>query len=161
MEDYRRRVVRAAKIFSSSVSQADYMAAVVLLEASIETLASAISVLCNDCLHYCKEGASSRGCGERALSRIRRILIEEEKLAINNKHAKYPIDELRNAIVHGKTGKGGITFEKAEEIVMSGNAIKQFEHKVAARTRDLLSEAIGKPGNIADRICKKLTEGQS
>ena len=129
--------LRAAQLFASAASQADYVSWIVLLAATLEALSKSIERYIEECSN------KNLQVNEKD---IRRRIVEVYGLHV----AGHSVIELRNAIVHGKHSKTGLDSLKAEELIYSN--VHDIEHTVTPRTRETLRDFILKQ----DRYIEKL-----
>ena len=91
-EEVFKRFLRAVDMFSSAVSQADYVVYVFLLATTVEVLASAIKAFIE----------RSQLVFRASVKDVKDSIVEQYRLYIEYNGHRYGLIDLRNAIAHGK-----------------------------------------------------------
>jgi hypothetical protein len=137
-EEASRRFLGAAEMFSSAVSQADYVTHTFLLAATVEVLASADKALIE------KDGPGA----EVDARDLRDNIVKQQDLYIERDWHRYWLTGSRNAVAHGKAGD--IDFSLAERILYE--AARHIEHELAPSIRKALRELLEDPKGFAKKI---------
>ena len=137
-EDIFRRFLRAVEIFSSAVSQADYVVYVFLLATAVEVLASTVKAFIE----------SSQAEPRIDAKDVRNSIAKQYGLYIECSGHRYGLINLRNAVAHGKAGN--LDSILAEKILYETS--RDIEHVLAPRIRKMLREFLEDPKEFANKI---------
>jgi hypothetical protein len=130
-EEVFRRFLRAVDMFSSAVSQADYVTYVFLLAATVEVLASVIKAFIE----------RSQAKFRVNVKDVKNNIVEQYGLYIEYNGHRYGLIDLRNAIAHGKAED--IDFTLAEKILYKTPTT--IEHVLAPKIRKILRDFLENP----------------